>query len=205
MALSSDDSATNWPEAPAYSYSGLEAPMPWLWYVVMTTGGLLILAFAGLNALSASVPDSLAGWDGAPLLSIFVIARHDHLDPIIFVALAAIGVVSILVGIWMARFILHMRPGIALSADGVFAYLKDKPWRFIGWREIVSITRSTTIYKRHQYLSLKIRGSRYTIPVSEKIDRYADLRERLARYAHDHRVPLRASDGMSKVRDIAEL
>jgi hypothetical protein len=34
-------------------------------------------------------------------------------------------------------------PDIALSADGIFAYRTGKPWRFIGWREIVSITRCT--------------------------------------------------------------
>ena len=41
--------------------------------------------------------------------------------------------------------------------------------------------------------------------MDEDIDSYADLCECLTRYARDHRVPLRASGGWSKVTDIAEL
>jgi hypothetical protein len=108
-------------------------------------------------------------------------------------------------GVLVAWLIPRTRAGIALSVNGVFAYLKDKPWRFIGWREMVSITRSTFIYKGSHSLSLLIKGPRYTIQVAATIDRYADLCERLTRYAHDHRIPLRASEDRSKESDISEL
>jgi hypothetical protein len=207
MALSSDDGAAPWPEAPGYSYSGLEARLPLLVGGAMITSSLFILTFAGLNALSASVPGALAGWDGAPVLSIFVIGRKGDIPSIAFVILTAYGALSVLGGAFMARYFARMRPSIALSDDGVFAYLKGKPWRFIGWREIASITRRTTFSKGGKpILTLLIKGPRHTIQVAGTIDRYPDLRERLMRYARDNHVPLQASvQGQGKASDVAEL
>jgi hypothetical protein len=189
MALSSDDSTANWPEAPTYSYSGLEARTPLIMGGAMMTGGLFGLALAGLNALLGVA--GTRGLDGSPVLS---------------VVLAAFAVLFMIASVWVARYFARIRVGIALSADGIFAYLKGKPWRFIGWGEIASITRRTTFTKAGQNrLSLLIKAPRYTIQVSETIDRYANLCERLTRYARNHRVPLRASDSMMSVSDIAEL
>jgi hypothetical protein len=96
-------------------------------------------------------------------------------------------------------------PGIALSADGVFAYRTGKPWRFIGWREIVSITRCTMILRGSVMIWLEIKGSRYTIKVRTSINRFADLCACLTRYARDHGVPLRASGPWNEASDLTEL
>jgi hypothetical protein len=79
-------------------------------------------------------------------------------------------------GIW------RLYPAIALSDDGMFAYLWGKPWRFIGWGEIVSITRHTKQFKGAPRPWLGIKGLRYTIRVYESIDRFADFSECLTRY-----------------------
>jgi hypothetical protein len=180
MALPPDDSAANWPEAPTYSYSGLEAHLGLLFGGGLMTGGLFGLAMAGLNAVSKGLT---AG--SIPL-----------------VALVALFIIA---GFWSTWFIPRSRPAIALSAEGVFAYLKGKPWRYIRWREMVSITRSSFIYRGLHGHSLSIKGPRYTIQVASTIDHYTDLCECLTRYSRDHRVPLRASEDRSKESDISEL
>jgi len=111
----------------------------------------------------------------------------------------------ILLGIWMARSFARTRPGIALSADGVFAYLTGKPWRFIAWREMESITRATAPPRGGDIRYLAIEGPRYDIKVDEKIDGYADFCECLTRYARDHGLRQRPWGDWSNVGDIAEL
>jgi hypothetical protein len=185
MVLSSDNSAANWPEAPTYSYRGLNAN--WILGGTFMAFALLFLALAGFMAAhSVTVPD-----------------RHGR---VAFgsTEVAAFGIFWMIVGVLAAWGFPRLRPAIALSADGVFAYLKGKPWRFIGWREIVSITRCSYMVRGGERLFLAIKGPSYTVTVHKSIDRFADLCERLTRYARDHRVPLRASGTWSN-SDITEL
>jgi hypothetical protein len=72
-------------------------------------------------------------------------------------------------------------------------------------RTYLSITQGNSYYRGHHKVSVGIKGPRYTIVVDEWIDRFADLCERLTRYAHDHRVPLRATDGWGNASDAKEL
>jgi hypothetical protein len=186
MVLSSDNSAANWPEAPTYSYRGLNAN--WILGGTFMAFALLFLALAGFMAAhSVTVPD-----------------RHGR---VAFgsTEVAAFGIFWMIVGVLAAWGFPRLRPAIALSADGVFAYLKGKPWRFIAWREMVSITQFNSYYRGHHKVSLGIKGPRYTTEVDEEIERFADLCERLTRYAHDHRIPLRATDGWGNPSDTDEL
>jgi hypothetical protein len=181
MALSSDDSAANWPEAPTYAYSGAEAHLPLLMGGAMVGGSLFGLAAMGFAALYEDIPS------------------------ITFVILAALVFFSVLLSVWLVPYMARARPAIALSADGVFAYLKGKPWRFIGWHDVAAITRRTWFDKGgHPHLWLLIEGARHTIQVRETIDGYADLRVRLTRYARDHRVPLHATV-QGQASEVAEL
>jgi hypothetical protein len=187
-APSSDERAVNWPEAPAYSYRGL-----WVAGNMFIIGGLSFVALAGYMAV----------------YSITVLDEHGR---VVFgsTGVAAFGVFLMIVGILPAWGIPRLYPAIALSADGVFAYLevmpclKGKPWRFIGWDEIVSITRHTNMTKGTPRPYLAIEGQRYTIKVHEFIGRYADLRECLTRYARDHGVLLRPWRDWSRPSDSAE-
>jgi hypothetical protein len=185
-APSSDESAANWPEAPAYSYRGLVAPRPW-GVAVLITVVPFFLALAGLNAVSG-VPTNFY-LNGSPSVSI---------------GYAGFGVIFAFIGAAFVWDLPSQMPDIALSADGVFAYRTGKPWRFIGWREIVSITRCSYMVRGGERLFLAIKGPSYTVTVHKSIDRFADLCERLTRYARDHRVPLRASGTWSN-SDITEL
>lgn len=183
MAIASDDSAANWPEVPTYSYSGAEAHLPLLLGSAMVTGPLLGMALVGLAARYQDIPSGT------------------------FVILMGLVFFFALLSVWIVPYLARTRPAIALSADGVFAYLKGKPWRFIGWPDVASITRRT-IYDKggHPHVGLLIEGPRYTIPVLETIDGYVDLRGRLTRYARDYRVLLLASDRRhGKAGNVAEL
>jgi hypothetical protein len=187
-ARSSDDGAPNWPEAPTYTYGGFAAPRPLLTRGVYTTGGLGIMAFTALDAFSPSFHKWLTGSHQVASISEFVFG-------------AALGLFCILFGVWMARAWARICPGIALSADGVFAYLMGKPWRFIAWREMESITKG---HDRSGKPSLGIKGPRYTIQVGGRIDRFADLCECVTRYARDHGLRQRPWGDWSNVGDIAE-
>ena len=172
-----------------YSYSGADSHAGLIMGGAIMTLAPIGLGFAVFNAV-AGVP-GMRGLDGSLA------------ESMIF----AVGAVLCMVlGVWAAWFIPRVRCNIALSADGVVAYLKGKPWRFIAWREMVSITRSIFRGKGGaESLSLVIRGPRYTIQVAETIDRFADLCVCLTQCALEHHVPLRASDGMSKESDVAAL
>jgi hypothetical protein len=161
-APSSDDSAVNWPEAPAYSYSGF-ADLRNVGVAMLLTLVPFFLALAGLNAFWGVGSNSYV-WS---------------------IGYAVFGAVSAFIGVAFMRDFAFDRPEIALSADGVFAYRRGKPWRFIGWRGVVSITRCTPA-SRGARLFLLIKGPRHTIKVYESIDRFADLSECLSRYARDH-------------------
>jgi hypothetical protein len=102
-APSSDESAVNWPEAPAYSYHGLNAP--WGPGAMVMTFALLFLAVAGyMAAYSVTVPDDRGR--------------------VVFesTGVAAFGVFLMIVGIFAAWGFPRLHPAIALSPDGVFAY-----------------------------------------------------------------------------------
>jgi hypothetical protein len=187
-APSSDDSAANWPEAPAYSYRGFNSPRN-MGVGVLITVVPFFLTLAGFNAFWG-VPTTSFWLSGAPVLSI---------------CYAVFGALFTIFGVTFVWDFAGDTPEIALSADGVFAYRTGKPWRFIGWREMVSITRSTYWVKGGEKLVLEIKGPRYTIPVDKSIDRFADLCECLTRYARDHRVPLRDSGTWRKDSDISAL
>jgi hypothetical protein len=175
MAPSPDESAVNWPEVPAYSYHGLNAP--WIGGGMFMTFGLFLVAVAGyMAAHSVTVPDDHSR----------VVSGSTEV--------AAIGVFVMIAGILYAWGIPRLMPAIALSADGVFAYLKGKPWRFIGWGDVVSVARVQN-FKGGRWL--QIEGPRYTIRVYGSIDRYTDLCECL------DGVRLQGWEGWSKSRDPA--
>jgi hypothetical protein len=186
MSLSSDDGAANWPEAPTYCYRGVNAN--WIVSGTFITFALLFVALAGyMAAYSVSVP-----------------GRNGH-AAFGSTEVAAFGVFLMIAGILAAWGLPRLRPAIALSADGVFAYVKDKPWRFIAWREMVSITQFNSYYRGHHSVRLGIKGPRYTTVVDETIERFADLCKCVTRYAHDHRIPLRTAEGWGNVSDTDEL
>jgi hypothetical protein len=185
---SSDDSAANWPDAPAYSYRGLNSPRT-LGVTVMITVVPFFLALAGFNAF----------W-GVPTTSFWLSG-----DPVLSICYAVLGALFTIFGVVFVWDFAGDTPEITLSADGVFAYRNGKPWRFIGWREMVSITRQTWMVKGSEQRVLVIKGPRYTITANKGIDRFADLCECLTRYARDHRVPLRDSGTWRKDSDISAL
>jgi hypothetical protein len=185
MALPSDDSAVAWPEAPAYSYHGTNAT--WVPAAMGITFALFFLALAGFMAAhSVTVPyrDGRVAFGSTEV--------------------AAFSAFLMIVGVLLAWRVPRKFPAIALSADGVFAFLKGKPWRYIAWREMESITQFTWYYRGRHHMSLGIKGPRYTTEVDKTIDRFADLCETLRRYADDHRIPLRPADGWDDASDIDE-
>jgi hypothetical protein len=143
--------------------------------------------------------DERAGVVSAGLMEAYSVSLSGGLTS---TGIGAFGVFLMIVGVLAAWGVPRLFPDIALSPDGVFAYLKGKPWRFIAWREMESITKG---HDRSGKPSLRIKGPRYTIQVGGRIDRFADLSECVARYARDHSLRQRPWGDWSKVEDIAEL
>ena len=187
-------SADNWPEAPMFSYSRAEARVPLIVGIGMIGNPLLLLAVSGLNVLSVLMPDIMSGWERSrSFWYLFVMARREHAVFIACAVLAAYSVLALLFGLWLTRRLARSRPALAITADGLFAYRRSKPWRSISWREVGSITRRETRGKYgRMFTTVLIQGASFTLEMGEKIAGWEEARRLLTRFAQQHSIKLRA-------------
>ena len=176
-----------------FSYAGAAARAPLIAGIGIIGNPLLLLAVSGLNVLSVLMPDIMPGWEHSrSFWYFFVMARREHAVFVACVVLAAYSVVAILFGIWFTRRLARSRPALAITADGVFAYRRGKPWRSIAWREVSSIARRQTRGKYGRtFATVLIQGARLTLEMGEKIAGWDEARRLLTRFAQQHGIKLR--------------
>ena len=185
-------SADNWPEAPMFSYSGASARVPLIVGIALIGTPILLLAVSGLNVLSVLMPDVMRGWERTRgVWYLFVMARREHAVFIACMVLAAYSAIAIVVGVWITRRLDRSRAALAITADGIFAYRRGKPWRSISWRDVGSITRRETRGKYGRtFTTVLIQGASFTLEMGEKIAGWDEARRLLTRFAQQHAIKL---------------
>jgi hypothetical protein len=192
MAGVAGEGAVDWPDAPAFSYIGAAAPRaPLIVGVGMVAGGLLPLLIGAVGVLVLTLPEVVPAWvtsRSGPFGGIFAAGGKNNGSVIIFAAVTALGLFEIAFGLWFARRLTVLRPALAISADGVFAFRRGKPWRSLAWSDIVSIVkRCGRGAKTGQGLiTVRIEAPGGGLELTSEIAGYDEACALLARHAQAH-------------------
>jgi hypothetical protein len=179
------ETVADWPDAPAFSYTGAAARAPLLIGVAVVAAGLLPLLIGAIGLLAKAVPGTV------PFAGLFASSKSIA-SVIVFAALTALGLVESLFGVWLARWMTALQPALAVSAEGIFAFQSGKPWRSLAWSEVTSVVklRSRGPKTGQGVITVRIEAPRCRLQMSSQITGYAEACQLLTRHARAHGITL---------------
>jgi hypothetical protein len=194
MVGSAGEGTVDWPEAPVFFYTGIAARAPLIVVVGLVGSGLFPLLIGGVGVLAAIMPEVLPVSMAHPssLASFIAAARAGRGMFIISSALASLGLLEALAGVWIALWIGRLRPALAVSAAGIFAFRGGKPWRSLAWADVISIVklRSRGPKTGQGVITVRIAAPGVRLELTSQINGYAEACGLLTRHARAQGIKL---------------
>ena len=161
----------DWPDAPAFSYTGAAARAP--------------LLIGAIGLLAKTMPGTV------PFAGLFASGKTNA-SVIVFAALAALGLVESLFGVWLARWMTALQPALAVSAEGIFAFQSGKPWRSLAWSEVTSVVklRSRGPKTGQGVITVRVAAPGVRLELTSQISGYAEACGLLTRHARAQGIKL---------------
>jgi hypothetical protein len=187
------DSVTGWPVKPTFVYRGEACSL-----IVTSVLCALVATFLILDGtatlLAYWVPGRLPGKVEATLLRSAV----DGPAKDGFVLLG-VGIVSWMGGILLVRTLrkklLKTRP-LTINSRGIYAFYRGKPWRFLAWGNVNSISklRFPDDKPLRPRIEIRVNCADLTLFITPAIRDFGRICELISRYAREHSVKLRLID-----------
>jgi len=192
----------NWPDKPAFTYGG-KATVPLLalgWGLFL--GPLLFISLGVLSLIARASPDLLPIWmtDAEGRFGNFLLLLGERS---LGVVLIVIGSINLLIGTWlMQKRLMSMRP-LAIDDRGIYAFFRGRPWRFLAWRDVESISKLRVLgaKTRQPTVIVEIKGPAWTLSILPNIRDFAEVCRLVTVYAHKNSIKLQSVDkGQETIR-----
>jgi hypothetical protein len=200
-----DHSSEDWPEAPGYRY-GREALLPALIIgIAAGVGASLCLAAGATGLIAWALPGIVP-----PRVALGLLARQGAL-PVLPLALLVVGLIDVALAVWLVTKILRPLRPLAINERGVYAWFRDRPWRFLAWRDISAVSKLRRIEPkyRRELISIEIAGPDFSLSMKPQISGFAEACRVLTREARRHGVRLqfidKSKNPAGEVSPLAEL
>jgi hypothetical protein len=193
-AEASADPATGWPTKPAFATKG--GMSNFIVTSALWGAGMIFMTVDGSAMLLTVL------WPGAlpPTLTARVLHGSGPDGPLaVGFLLLGIGIIGAAGGIALGpavwRKLRKERP-LSITPRGLYAFFWGKPWRFVPWEEVTSITRRRLPEDRllNPRVEIEIAAANTVLLVTSGTRHYLRAWELLQRFAAEHRIRLRLVD-----------